>query len=598
MSKEERLSGSFQNFEILRGLNFSEAFAYKPENFSEEEKEILSEFFTNSDQRVFAIKGLTQEVSAALLSRYSRSRKSIRRVFLDEFYQPSLTVRRESGVGKGKAEEFFERVFVEFGDDSVIQMGGVHICFKDVSQIAAKAIEERRIGAAYIEKSTRYLNFGAKIEGEYQFFREPRIMASSFAQEFLEWNQSLFDSYNRHRERVKEFFLQKYPIETQIFTDRKTGEEFRYSDLDEEEKAKAQRAYQNALNARVFDTIRVFLPATTLTSLGAFFSGQAAEHGVNNMLSSAHPEVRLLGILACQEASKVVPSFLRRVLTAHGKATQDYLGDLRVKQKEEAQSWIDKIPRSFSEGKEVSLVSFFPEDIEVMIASQIIYTAQGKGHFSKEEIVNFLKEIKKKDLAKNPELSFSPTVLGIIKRSLPERGNRRHKLPRSFEHAFFEFDFKCDFGIYRDLQRHRICSIERQMLSADEIYIPEEFFEMEDVLSDYQNQAQKTRDLNQRIASVSELFDASEYVTIFGNKLRFNVLANLRELIFISELRTMESGHPHYREVVQKAVEEILNQFPFLEPFFTFVNWKKDCQLGRLNAELRTQRKLGDNSQD
>src|SRR3989344_5492808 len=174
-------------------------FPYVSETFTDEEKVVLSRCFTNIDSPVYAIYGLPQEVIGAMFSRYSRTDKSVRRVFLDEFHKsPELGVQhlvehfsRTEDLGlevaREKARKFYARVFADYGDDSVIQMGSVHIAFEFVSQIAAKAIEDQRVASAYIEKSTRYVDFGSNVDGHFLFVEEPEIMQSEFAEEYLGW---------------------------------------------------------------------------------------------------------------------------------------------------------------------------------------------------------------------------------------------------------------------------------------------------------------------------------------------------------------------------------------------------------------------------
>jgi len=584
-------------------------FPYVPEEFSDEEKIILSRFFTNTDRPVFAIHRLPQEVVGALFSRYSRVQGSIRRVFLDEFWaSPELGLKNvseylveegESAVrARKRAEKFYKRVFAGYGDDSIIQMGSVHIGFEFVSQIAAKAIEDQRIGAAYIEKSTRYVDFGTEVDGHYLFVEEPAIMESEFKEEFLLLNWAIFNAYNTHLPKVIEHFRGKYAIEEQLFENPRTGEVFRYEDIPGEVgRRKARRAYENALKAKSFDTIRVFLPTTTVTNLGAHFSGQAAENTINKLMASPHPEVRLLGAMAYQELIKVSPSFLQKIGHHHGRKTREYLKETRERQSEVATRRVDEI-KEIQQRNRVRLVDW-DEDTDVRIASQIYYTAQ-KGHLSKRAILKWAREVKEEDLKLNPNIWWSPRLAEEIVSAVPDRKapglNRRHKLPRAFEHAFAEVEFKVDFGIYRDLQRNRMSSTERQRLSAEEIYVPAEFYEpeMKQVLNDYLRIADWVSHLHRKLLKSGdpELARAAEYVTILGNRLRFNIRANIRQWVFLSELRTIAGGHPTYRNAIQKAVRQILYVMPFLKPLFAHVDWKKDYELGRLKAEVRTQEKL------
>src|SRR3954464_9910157 len=165
------------------------------EEFTAAERGALAPFFTNMTEPVFGLK-LPQEVAGALFSRYSRSNKSLRRTFLDEFLgdaelalQDLLGGAPPSGdksAALAKARAFYERVLVGYGDDSVAQLGGAHLACENISNVAANILEDARIGIAPLEKSTRYVRFDQKDPaGTYLFYREPRIMASRHRNEYL-----------------------------------------------------------------------------------------------------------------------------------------------------------------------------------------------------------------------------------------------------------------------------------------------------------------------------------------------------------------------------------------------------------------------------
>lgn len=566
-------------------------YPYIPEKFTPEEGKILRKFFTNTDKPVFAIYGLSQEVVGALFSRYSKTDKSVRRLFLEEFWQPT-----DQGINmefaNERASSFYKKVFAEFGDDSVIQMGSVHVAFEYVSQIAAKAIEDQRIGAAYMEKSTRYVRFDLASPGGQFLSMEPsEIMDSRFNEDFTSWKNKLFEAYKVHIPEVVEHMRRKYPIENQEFLDSKSKETIKYVEMnDEADKIKAQKAHERALLAKSLDTIRIFLPTTTVTNLGAHFSGQTAENAINKMLSSPYSEVRLLGLMAYQELIKVIPSFLQNVDCRYGIIQRTYLEKVGEKQTKAAFLWTEKIEEKPGKTR-VRLVDW-DRDADIKIAAQILYKNQQGKHLSKRAILNWCRNTERKELAR------------IISESVPDRKlddrTRRQKVPRAFESANAEVEFYLDFGVYRDLQRNRMASTERQALSAEEVFIPDEYYElgMEKVLKDYLELSELTRDLHQRILASSDpnLARAAEYVTILGNRLRFNVKANIRQWVFFAELRTIEGGHKTYRQALQSAARQILYVMPFLRPLFAHVNWKKDYGLGRLKAEFKIQKKLEETS--
>ena len=109
------------------------------------------------------------------MSRYSRTSKSMRRVFLDEF-----CAQREPRRGVLPAG-----FLTEYGDDSVAELGEAQIAIEGLSNIAVKKIEDRRIGLSFLEKSSRYVDWSRKSGGQYLFYREPTIMESRFADGYL-----------------------------------------------------------------------------------------------------------------------------------------------------------------------------------------------------------------------------------------------------------------------------------------------------------------------------------------------------------------------------------------------------------------------------
>ena len=151
---------------------------YVPEAFTPEEAEVLRRYFTNLDGPVFALVNLPEVVKGALFARYSRSPKSLRRLFLDEFVG-DLDVTGDASidatVGLRRAEELYERVFVAYGDDSVAQLGGVHLACEQASNLLTKVLEWGRL-ASYLEQSTRYIAYDSRIGGRYRYYRDPAVL--------------------------------------------------------------------------------------------------------------------------------------------------------------------------------------------------------------------------------------------------------------------------------------------------------------------------------------------------------------------------------------------------------------------------------------
>src|SRR5574337_1100802 len=178
--------------------------------FSNSENEILLKHFSNVDDSVFAIISPRQVDRGALMSRYSRTDKSMRRIFLDEFSQ-----------NENRGEEFYNKVLLEYGDDSVAELGEAQIAIEGLSNIAVKKIEDRRIGLSYLEKSSRYVSWDKKINGEYKFYRDNEILHSKYADQYIESCNFDFDTYTKNIQPMIEYIKEREPIERQKFKNTK-----------------------------------------------------------------------------------------------------------------------------------------------------------------------------------------------------------------------------------------------------------------------------------------------------------------------------------------------------------------------------------------
>src|SRR6476620_10899511 len=107
---------------------------YPVEHFSEDERRLLEPHFTNLDRPVFCVVDLPEVVKGALFARYSRYHGTLRRLYLDEFVG-SAPAEPRATADTERAERLYERVFLEFGDDSVAQLGGAHVAFEWSSNV-------------------------------------------------------------------------------------------------------------------------------------------------------------------------------------------------------------------------------------------------------------------------------------------------------------------------------------------------------------------------------------------------------------------------------------------------------------------------------
>src|SRR6516162_1926351 len=274
--------------------------------FTDEEQTRLAPFFTNLDRPTFGLK-LPQEVAGALFSRYSRSTKSLRRTFLDEFLgDPQLSLTdlltapnpTSDSAALKKARAFYDRVLVGYGDDSVAQLGGAHLACETILNVAAKLLEDARIGIAPLEKSTRYVRFDQKdAAGDYLFYREPKIMASRHRDNYLTTMNLLFETYSRQMEPMLNHVAKSLPIEQLEVRDPVSGKGLSYGEAARDERLKrwAETAYRATVRAQACDILRSYLPAATLTNVGMFSVGQAFEYLISKFYSHELSEAKELG---------------------------------------------------------------------------------------------------------------------------------------------------------------------------------------------------------------------------------------------------------------------------------------------------------------
>lgn len=223
----------------------------KEGGFSEEQRARLSHFVTNLDSPIFALKNLPEVVKGALFSKYSRSTLGLRTLLLKEFLDGEGgnfldDDQQDCELGIQKAADFYRRVLENFGDDSVGELGGAHLALEQVSMLAAKILEDARIGGSPLEKSSRYVYFDQKVNGEYLYYRDPILMTSAFKDVFLDTCDFLFNTYSDLIPQVRSHFEKLYPKDPEV----------------------SQSAYTVSLRAKVLDCLRGLLPAATLTNLG------------------------------------------------------------------------------------------------------------------------------------------------------------------------------------------------------------------------------------------------------------------------------------------------------------------------------------------
>lgn len=531
------------------------------ESFSKEESKTLEDHFSNSDKEVFAIITPRQVDRGALMSRYSRTDKSMRRVFLDEFLS-----------NKNRGEEFYNRVLVEYGDDSVAELGEAQIAIEGISNIAVKKIEDRRIGLSYLEKSSRYVAWNKKINGEYRFYRDPKILQSKYSDDYIQACNFSFDVYSKNIESMIGYVREKYPIEKYSFKDSTDEREKSFSKLKSSDDIKsAQMIYNGSTKAKALDILRGLLPAGTLTNVGITGNGRAFEYLLSILFSSTLDEEKNLANNIKSELEKSIKSFVRRADDKYGKELQKYLqkiGSMSKKyaqnlKKNEVKTEISALIDYESEEKAINkIISALLYENASGIALKQIHNQVSK--FSKDEKIKMLNDLVK------------------------IRKNRRHRPPRAFEMTSYTFDLINNFGMFRDFHRHRILTLERQLLSTDHGYsIPKEI-SLVGLDKEFKEVMQNTKSVFEKIKT--KYPEQAQYVVNFAFNYPYFMKMNLREACHLLELRTVPQGHVDYRRVAQNMFKQIKKVHPNLSSIMKFVDIK-EYELERFESEKRTEQK-------
>lgn len=526
---------------------------YVPEEYTPEEADILRRYFTNLDGPVFALVNLPEVVKGALFARYSRSPKSLRRLFLDEFVGEldiSGDHTIDATVGLRRAEELYDRVFFEYGDDSVAQLGGVHLACEQASNLLTKVLEWGRL-MAYLEQSTRYIAYDSRLGGRFRYMRDPDILGSPLGTRYIGDMDRLFDCYAVLVPRLQDFFRARHP--------KAPGD----SDL----------VYRQAVRAKAFDALRGILPAAALSNVGIYGTGQGYEQLLLRMRSHPLPEARRYADLMLTELRKVIPSFLKRVdLDDRGVAWSTYLASTRSATEEVAARLFPE-DEPAEDAPAVTLSSFDP-DAEVKLVTAMLYPAT---HLPEAQVERRVREM------------TTTERVDVMRAYVGDRSNRRHKPGRALERLSYRFDVLADYGAFRDLQRHRMLTIEWQTLSPRHGYTRPEAVDLAGHAAEFDAAMDRSAALHDVL--VDRFPAQAPYAVCLAYKVRFAMQMNAREAMHMLELRSTPQGHPAYRAVAQDMHRLIAEEagHPAVAELMRWVDHSPEPDLGRLDAERRAE---------
>jgi len=506
-------------------------------------KAFLDNILTDSSGDVYVFNDKISPITvAAAMARLSRRFDDLRVTLLDEF------------AGKmGKDNSLLRRIITAYGDDSVQQLAGIHLVVENASNLLTKKLEWGRL-AAYLEQSTRYIFYDEKDEnGNYRYI-VPESLNGDLKDKYISIMDKIFDNYS-------------------VIVKKLTDHVRNNSKVPDEER---DIAWKGATKAQACDAARNLLPVATLSTVGIYISGQSLESLIYHLWSDELPEANTKGDQILKEARKVIPMFLERAdKPERGGAFVAYRAENMKNIKKLAR---ELLPETFSAGeyKEVTLNNYFPKN-ELDLAADMLYSESDR---SLEEIKNIVDE-----LPYDEKIKIFNTYIG-------ERLNRRHRPGRALEKAYYSYDIVCDFGIFRDLQRHRMVSdLDWQTLSPRFGYSVPELIEEAGLVDLFEDCFVLSLSLYSEMLADGKETEA-QYATLMGHRMRWKITYNAREAMHFHELRTAPQGHPEYRRIVKIMHDELAKVHPILAESMKFVNKDEDPELTRLAAERYTQFKL------
>ena len=492
------------------------------EIFTPEEVAVLRPYVTNVDRPIFALKNLPEEVVAVLFAYYSRSRESLRRNLLKLIQEKDLDLEErlewaakdqdELALARQKAKEFHEKWVVGYGHASVAEHAVAHLAIEDVSIVTSKIIEDTRL-ASYTEKSTRYVVFDRD-----KFYRVPRLMTARHARLYEETCGFLLETYTRLTEPVIQAIKRDAP----------------------REEKQTERGYETACKAKSCDILRYVLPAATLTNIGMTINGRLLEHLITKLLSHPLEEAREIGTLIKAEAEKIIPTLLKYAdRNAYMEETHQAMAALASRQ------FTGCVPE---ETPDVSLVRY-PEDAEDQLVAAILY---GYTEHPWRQVQERVGKLSQEEKAR------------MIDEYLSRRGTHDQPL-RALEHLTYTFDILVDFGAFRDIQRHRMCTqIPQESTDLHGYSVPPEIARY-GLLPAYEECMARAREAYDIIAR--DFPQEAQYVLPLAFRKRVLFTWNLREIHHFVQLRSAKQGHVSYRHIAQQVFKEVERVHPLLAKY-------------------------------
>jgi thymidylate synthase ThyX len=535
---------------------------YPVESFTEDERARLRAHCTNLDRPVFALVNLPETVKGALFARYSRYQGTLRRLLLDEFAEdlPEQVDTVAGAADSSRAAELYERIFLGYGDDSVAQLGGAHVACEWVSNVLTKILQRPRLGA-YLEQSTRYIAYDAPMppaagsasvsrsgSGDavprYRYYRDAQLGPA-----YTHAMDELFATYSAALPQVLAWAEDEFP----------------------RSEADAPAAHARALKAKALDLLRGLLPASSLSHMGIFATGQTYEQLILHLLAHPLPEARDYGAMILQEIQAVMPSFVARV--ERPDRGGQWVGYLQSRAEAGAR-WARRLgldeESETAAGPSVRLIHVDGNEEDLLTA--LMFEASATSEDAIRRSIEVMSEAERAQLLSD--------LVG-------ERANRRHRPGRGFEALRYRFEIVADYGAFRDLQRHRMLTVQWQALTPDlGAGVPGQV-DVAGAGDAYRRALDVSRAEYERLVEAG-LASAAPYALCLGYRIRFVLDLNAREAMQLIELRSGREGHPSYRAVAHEMHAQIAAVHPAVAAAMTHVDADTEPRLERILSEMRS----------
>ncbi len=546
--------------------------------FTPEEKEILKKYVTSSEDNIFAVKNMEGMVGAAY-ARYSRAKGGFREVLLKEFIQ-------EGNVDPKHADELIARVLVAYGDDSVGELEGAHLSFERISMLATKEIEDHRIGGSPIEQSTRYVLYDQKDEnGSWLYYIGDELAKHH---EYKETMDFIFQTYAELVEPMKKYFTELKPLEEAEYDINGDGVKEKWAGLKDEKEQKAfKTTYNFDLRAKACDTLRALLPLSTFTNVGMFGNGRFYQTVISHLLTQNLPEFQKIGQTTLKAANEVIPQYVRR------SKRSEYADQENKRMYELAKKLF---PAPDPEKPETLPNYALLDHGEKFVAEKL------KGQDATPELLGRLmqeaEDITEISAMLYPYANVSwQTIMNkvagmgeeqraeIISAYIGNRANRRDRPGRGIETGYpYNFDLVTNWGVYKDLMRHRMNTQQRQLFTTKiGFYMPEEL-----VTAGFKDKilacVQRSDNLYDILRKDSPML--AQYAVLHGHYVRWSMSLNDRGAMHLLELRSTPQGHPNYRLAAQEMHKLIAARSKWRGDMMNFVDYN-DYYWSRADSEAK-----------